>query len=105
MKKHVTIQYEPVADPFKLPMPTVEIVECECHLCGAVTQIPVHVEYIDWQKVAELYIKVYEDMCNHFTETFKEAETVFNQPLEAWLETKHQLLTLRMEKLIEQYKQ
>ena len=103
MKTYEKLHYEPVSDPFKMPMPQFSTVDCPCHRCGTVTRLPVPVEFTDWQRVSEDYKRAYETMCKSFHGMFEEAGKVFDAPLKEWLEAKHAHLMMQLEDLLSQH--
>lgn len=102
MKTYEKLHYEPVSDPFKMPMPQFSTVDCPCHRCGTVTRLPVPVEFTDWQRVSEDYKRAYEAMGKNFQGMFEEAGNVFDAPLKEWLEAKHAHLMMQLEDILSQ---
>lgn len=105
MKQYAKLHYEPVADPFKLPMPQYAILDCQCIRCGATTRVPVPAEFMDWEQVADIYREAYEAMGRNVHKLFDEAGQVFDAPLQEWLAAKQAHLMMQLEELLEQYQQ
>jgi hypothetical protein len=103
MKTYEKLHYEPVSDPFKMPMPQFSTMDCSCIRCGAITRLPVPVEFTDWQRVSEDYMRAYESMGRNVQQLFEEAGRIFDAPLKEWLEAKHAHLMMQLEDILSQH--